>query len=57
MASLKLHKNHFGSISSQPSTVAEDGQAGRLGNKDQMLDDLGMRGLGELGFPGVKMDR
>jgi len=59
MTSLSMHqKSHSGSISSQPSISGIDGGlVGRVGGRDQMLEDLGMKGLTELGFPGVKMDR
>jgi neurofibromin 1 len=65
MTSLSLHqKSVSGSISSQPSISGVDGGlAGRAGanasagGRDQMLEDLGMKGLVELGFPSVKMDR
>jgi neurofibromin 1 len=55
MGSLSTHhKSYSGSISSQPSTK---GGLGKLGVREQILDDLGMRGLAELNFPVVKMDR
>ncbi|ODN95826.1 neurofibromin 1 [Cryptococcus wingfieldii CBS 7118] len=42
-------KPYASSISSTPSVVA--------GTKEQLLEDIGMKGLGELAFPQVKADR
>jgi neurofibromin 1 len=43
------HKKYSTSISSARSLG--------LGAREQVLEDLGMKGLGELGFPSAKMER
>lgn len=51
-----LHrKSYDASLSSSPSmqTMSEKGSA----SKDQVLEDLAMKGLGELNFPTAKMER
>ncbi len=48
-----LHKKSYAaSISSVPSMVG-----GSLGAREQVLEDLGMRGLAEMSFPVVRMER
>ncbi|ORY28775.1 hypothetical protein BCR39DRAFT_533800 [Naematelia encephala] len=46
-------KSYNGSISSSPSMTGIVGS----GAREAFLEDLGMNGLAELGFPSVKMDR
>lgn len=43
------HRSQSGSVSSHPSIGA--------GAREQLLEDMGMRGLSELTFVNVKMDR
>ena len=48
-----LTRSQSTSISSVPSLVG----GAELAARDQLLEDLGMRGLAELSFPAVRMER
>jgi neurofibromin 1 len=51
-----LHqKSYSASISSAPSATGAGGATG--GARGEVLDELGMRGLGEMGFPNGRMER